>query len=118
MSPFRSSHGRISRGAARWMAAAVAALQLWLLWTADDLGTVPPGDSLPALLWAWGHEAAFYPLLLLIALGPPLTWLACTKRGLHRRLLTIAWLLFLPTAALLHGQNLARMAQILGRVLV
>jgi hypothetical protein len=78
----------------------------------------PAGGGLFELLWAWTHEASFYPLVGLIVPGLPLSLWAAWIRGPHRRWLAGSWLVFGVLVALFHADRLAVMLRILWRELV
>jgi hypothetical protein len=51
-------------------------------------------------LWAMCHKAGFIPLVGLLVVGPPATWLACSTRGSHRRWLSAGWGGFILVASI------------------
>ncbi len=73
----------------------------------------PAGGGLFELLWAWAHEASFYPLVGLILAGIPLSLLAGVIRGRHRYGLAGSWLVFAVLAGLFHADRLTVMLRIL-----
>ena len=78
-----------------------------------DASSPPQSASFFQALWALGHKPSFYPLVALIIIGPWATWLGLCRRGAHRRVLMVSWMLFLPLAGVVYGHRIAVMLKVL-----
>lgn len=80
----------------RWLAQRLTLIVLAMQGALLVALAVTPGDpptrgTLWQLLWAASRRPTFYPLVILLMAGPPLSWLAWQVRGVHRRWLAIGW---------------------------
>ena len=80
-----------------------------------DPSEAPRAGSLAAWLWASMHRWSFYPLVGLLVIGIPLTWLGLTVPGPHRQWLVGAWAVWLIVMAILYHNRLLTMLDILWR---
>lgn len=60
-----------------------------------DPGDPPAKGEVWQGLWALGHKPSFVPLIGLLVVGPPATWLARSIPGGHRYWLAAGWLAFI-----------------------
>lgn len=101
-------------GLVRALTLTVVALQLALLvmfwWFPED---PPQRGTLWQALWARANMPPFYPLVGLILVGPPATYLALTMPGRHRRWLLAAWAAFLLLVAAVYSHRIIVMLEIL-----
>ncbi|MEX2673192.1 MAG: hypothetical protein WD294_13895 [Phycisphaeraceae bacterium] len=98
---------------ARWLTLTTIALQaatLLLFWWYPQ--EPPVRGTLWQALWARANMPPFYPLMGLIVVGPPATYLAWSLRGRHRRWLATAWLIFLPWIVIGHGRRVLVMLSV------
>lgn len=94
----------------------VVLLQVGLLVTfALDPSEPPRQSSLLQALWALSHKPSFYPLVLLLGVGPVATWLSFSVAGRHRWLLLGSWAVFMPLLIAWHGHRVWVMLQLLWR---
>lgn len=79
----------------RYITALVIALQLVCIGAfLADPATLPWNLEPFEMLWAWFHKPSFYPLIVLIAVGFPLTLLSLRIRGPHRAAMILSWMIF------------------------
>ncbi len=93
----------------------VLALQGALLLTlvVDQSGPPELGLTLLEDLWALAHKPSFYPLVGMIVVGLPASWLAVTQRGPHRVLLLVGWIGFTAAIAQWHWHRVSVMLRVL-----
>ena len=102
------------RRLALWMTLGVVLLLWSLLVTLAVMpGRLPPRGPLFELLWAAGRQPMFYPLVGVLLLGPPLTWLAWRVPGRHRLGLVLAWSVFALVVSLLFQEHVELMLRVL-----
>ena len=77
-----------------------------------DPADPPRRGSFWQALWALDHQASFIPLIGLLLLAPPATWLAWSIRGEHRRWLVAAWLVFGSIATVWFAHRIYVMTQL------
>ncbi|MBI1369474.1 MAG: hypothetical protein GC162_12570 [Planctomycetes bacterium] len=66
----------------------------------------PRTGTLWQALWALAHRPAFYPLVGLLIVGPPATFLAYSVGGRHRKILVFSWIFFGALAVYFFGMRL------------
>jgi len=97
--------------AAAWC---VVALQVAMVVTfMVDRSDPPRVGSLWQALWALSHKPSFYPLVGVVLIGPPATYLAWTRRGAQRWAVAIAWAVFIPAAYVFFSHRIAVMLRLL-----
>ena len=97
-----------------WLTAAVLLLQAALIYTfIMDPSDPPRSGSLWQALWALMHKPSFYPLVALLVVGPPATWIGWTVPGRHRLWLAASWGVFLPLLITIYGHRVSVMLKIL-----
>jgi hypothetical protein len=95
------------------MTAVVIVLQVAVIGTfLLDPGSPPQRGRLWQALWALKHRESFIPLIALLVVGPPATWLAWTVRGRHRRWIIAAWIIFGLVAASWFAHRLVVMSRL------
>ena len=101
---------------AGWLTATVILLQAAIFYAfIMDPSDPPSSGSLWQAIWALMHKPSFYPLVALLVVGPPATWIGWSAPGRHRLWLAASWALFLPLLITLYGHRVSVMLQILWR---
>lgn len=92
------------------MVATLHAVAMYSLWHTKF---TPPSQGLFwQLIWAWLSEPVVYLVVIVVAVTPPLSYIACRVRGWHLVWLTAVWIASISLGVTVFADHFAAIAHV------